>query len=103
MTQELAPNGKAKVTVELVGLDSNAFSILGRCSKAMRRAGWTAAEIKEFQAEATNGDYNHLLATVLSYCEDASEVDDDYGEDDLIDEDEWDDEEGSPSLRGKLA
>ena len=76
MNAQLAPNGKEKVTVELVGLDSNAFAILGRCSKAMRQAGWGTTEIRDFQAQATSGDYHHLLATVMEYCQDMSEEED---------------------------
>ena len=53
-----------QVKVRLVGEDGNAFSILGRVSGAMRRAGVDRKEIDEFIAEATSGDYNHLLATV---------------------------------------
>jgi len=68
-----APNGREKVTVELVGQDGNAFAVIGRCERAMRQARWTAQEITAFRMEATCGDYNHLLATVMEYCEDASE------------------------------
>jgi len=69
----LAPNGKPKVTVQLVGLDGNAFSILGRCMKAMRRAGWGTTEIRDFEAAATKGDYSRLLATVMEYVEEPTE------------------------------
>jgi len=44
--------------------DGNAFAILGACSKAMKSVGVYADEWKAFHAEATSGDYNHLLATV---------------------------------------
>ena len=56
------------VRVSLVGEDGNAFAILGRVSKALRRAGFVDVA-DEFMAEATSGDYNHLLATVLKYVE----------------------------------
>ena len=54
------------VTVALVGEDGNAFAILGRVSKALRRAKVPKAEIDAFMAEATSGDYYHLLATVMA-------------------------------------
>ena len=57
-----------KPTVKLVGKDGNAFSILGRVRKALRRAGQEDL-IEEFTNEATNGDYDHLLQTVCKYCE----------------------------------
>lgn len=54
------------VKVRLVGEDGNAFAILGRVCKAMRRAGVPESEIKAFQAKATKGTYNDLLATVMA-------------------------------------
>jgi len=55
------------VKVKLVGEDGNAFAILGRCSKAARRAGLSGDEIKEFTNEATSGDYDNLLMTCMKY------------------------------------
>jgi hypothetical protein len=56
------------VRVKLVGEDGNAFAIIGRVSKALRRAGLVDIA-DEFMAEATSGDYVHLLETVLDYVE----------------------------------
>ena len=47
-----------EITVSLVGVDGNAFSILGQVRKAMRQAGVPAEQIKEFMTEATSGDYD---------------------------------------------
>lgn len=55
------------ITVQLVGLDGNAFSILGRCRAAMKRAHLPESEINEFTKEAVSGDYNHLLATCCEW------------------------------------
>lgn len=87
------------VFVELVGQDGNAFFILGRVSKALRSAGVPQSEINEFHKEATSGDYNHLLQTVMAWVNVDSDNDeeDDYEsdwEDDEMDED-WDLEEES--------
>jgi hypothetical protein len=59
------------VTVKLVGEDGNAFAILGRITRAMRKAKIDSAEVKSFQDEATRGDYDHLLATCMRWvtCE----------------------------------
>ncbi len=73
MTTNLAPNGRPRVMVRLVGEDGNAFAILGRVRLAMREAGWSAEEISAYVMEATAGDYNHLLAVTLHYAEDATE------------------------------
>ena len=55
------------ITVQFVGLDGNAFSILGRCRRAMKQARLSETEINEFTKEATSGDYNHLLATCVEW------------------------------------
>jgi hypothetical protein len=44
--------------------DGNALAILGRCERAWRHAGLPADEWASIFAEATSGDYEHLLATV---------------------------------------
>ena len=57
------------ITVELVGQNGNAFNILGICLRAMRRAGLSKEEQDAFQAEATSGTYDHLLATCMDWFE----------------------------------
>ena len=59
---------KTDVKVKLVGEDGNAFAILGAVSKALKRAGHKDL-VDEFMAEATSGDYDHLLATCMDYVE----------------------------------
>jgi len=51
------------VHVRLTGKDGNAFTILGLCQRAARQARVPAEDIQAFMAEASAGDYNHLLAT----------------------------------------
>lgn len=55
-----------EVEVDLTDLDGNAFTILGRIMRALRRAGY-ADEIPEFMGQATAGDYDALLATVQKW------------------------------------
>ena len=55
------------ITVQLTGKDGNAFYILGICLRAMRRAGLSQGERDAFQAEATSGNYDHLLATCMKW------------------------------------
>ena len=55
------------IQVELTGHDGNAFSILGRCNQAMRRARIPQEERDAFQKEATAGNYDHLLATCIEW------------------------------------
>ena len=62
MSQPILPD----VKVKLVGEDGNAFFIIGRCSKAMKRAGH-ADRVKEFQDEAKSGDYDKVLSTCMKW------------------------------------
>lgn len=56
------------VQVELVGEDGNAVAIVGRVSKALKRAGHADA-VEEYHRGATSGDYEHLLATTMRWVE----------------------------------
>lgn len=62
-------------TVKLVGEDGDAYSIFGRTSATMKRVGWTREQISAFTKEATSGDYNNLLRTVLRYCDEVDNED----------------------------
>ncbi len=59
------------VRVKMVGEDGNAFSIIGRVSKALRKAGVSKEERDAFQTEATAGNYDHLLRTVMKWVEES--------------------------------
>jgi len=74
--------------VKLVGTDGNAFSIMGKVSAALRKAGFPSSVINKYVEEATSGDYNHLLYVTLKYVKEECEEehDDDYY--DAFDEDE---------------
>lgn len=74
------------IRVRIVGEDGNAFSILGRTIRAMRMGGVSQDEIDAFRAEATGGDYNHLLFTIMSWVE--TDVDGKYDDDFLAELDE---------------
>ena len=58
-----------EVVVPLVGEDGNAFAILGRVVAALRQAGVPAEERQEFMREATAGDFDALLQTVMRWVE----------------------------------
>ena len=55
-----------EINIELVGEDGNAYSILGRCTLALKRNG-LRDEVEAFRKEATSGDYDNLLRTVLAW------------------------------------
>lgn len=57
------------LNLELVGVDGNAYAVMGVFSRQARREGWTQEEIDSVLEEAQSGDYNHLLSTIMTYCE----------------------------------
>jgi len=65
--ETLTATPMSKPHLALVGLDGNSFSILGRAKKVAKKAGWSWEEIDKFINEATRGNYDHLLATVMDY------------------------------------
>src|ERR1035437_4058702 len=63
-----------KVHLVLVGIDGNAFNLLGKFTNAVRAANWTSEEVNFVLWKATSGDYNRLLSTLMEHS------DDPYGE-----------------------
>jgi hypothetical protein len=57
-----------KVKLKLVGLDGNAFSVMGAFNRQARKEGWTEAEINTVLKDAMSSDYHHLLATIAKHC-----------------------------------
>jgi hypothetical protein len=57
------------VSVRLVGTDGNAFAILGRVRRALTDADVSEDDQAAFTAEATSGDYDHLLQTVMRWVD----------------------------------
>lgn len=47
---------------DLVGIDGNAFSIMGYTRKAMKEQGYSDSEIKSYADRAMQNDYSHLIA-----------------------------------------
>jgi hypothetical protein len=54
-----------EIEARLVGTYGNAFATLGRVRKALQGAGLSDEEVSRFTAEATSGDYDRLLQTVM--------------------------------------
>ena len=60
---------KTGIEVELIGHDGNAFAIMGKVTKAMKRANIDKSVIEEYKKEATAGDYDSLLRVTMEYVE----------------------------------
>ena len=56
-----------KVELNLVGIDGNAFSVLGVFINRARRERWTDEEISAVVDEAKSQDYDHLLQTIIAH------------------------------------
>lgn len=61
-------NPPRKISLKLIGLDGNAFSLMGAFRKQARLEGWTPDDIEKVIALSMQGDYNHLLATLCEHC-----------------------------------
>jgi hypothetical protein len=69
-----------KVQCQLVGQDGNAFAIMGRVQRAMRKAGYSHQATTEYGEASMSGDYNHLLRVAMDWTEDPHEDDEDWDE-----------------------
>jgi hypothetical protein len=63
------------VNLDLVGVNGNAFMIMGVFQRQARKEGWTPEEIEKVLKEAKSSDYVHLLATIENHCESKDEED----------------------------
>lgn len=57
-----------KVRLRLVGLDGNAFILLGAFRDQAEKENWTEEEIDFVINKAMSGNYNQLLRTLMNYC-----------------------------------
>lgn len=62
----------AKKQYTLVGVDGNAYSIMGYTARALRETGQSNL-VDEMYEEATKGDYCHLIAVCDNYVNKANE------------------------------
>lgn len=58
-----------KVKLDLVGLNGNAFMLMGAFQRQAKKEGWKSEEIKEVLDKAKSGDYDNLLCVLSEHCE----------------------------------
>ena len=58
-----------EIEVQLTGGDGNAMIVIGTVTRALRRNKVPKEEIDAFVAEATSGDYDHVLQTCMKTVE----------------------------------
>lgn len=69
MTTPIVPKVPVRLG-DLRGPAGNAFAVLGQVHRSMKQVGTPPEEVSRFDTEAKSGDYEHLLDTVLEWCED---------------------------------
>ena len=59
---------------DLVGIDGNAFCVMGYVDKAMFEQGFTKAERTDYQKRAMSGDYYNLLYVSMEMIDKCNEI-----------------------------
>ena len=57
----------------LVGIDGNAYSIMGYVSKCMRREHYSQKDIHDYITRATSSDYDNLLRVSIDMIDKLNE------------------------------
>jgi hypothetical protein len=57
-----------KLNLKMVGLNGNAFAVMGAFQTQARREKWTSEEINTVLKEAMSSDYSHLIASIAKHC-----------------------------------
>ena len=60
---------KYQVEVQLSEEDGNAFAIMARVGRALKSAGATQEEIKQYQEDSMSGDYDNLLLVASQWVQ----------------------------------
>ena len=60
---------RVKPTIDLGNIDGNAFCLIGTALKGLKKAGYSKEDMDKFKADATSGDYDHVLQVIFEWCE----------------------------------
>lgn len=71
-----------KVVMSLVGIDGNAFSLMGAFAASAKLQGWSKEEIKVVTDACMSGDYDNLLQVLIEHTTEEDMEDDDDDEED---------------------
>ncbi len=58
---------------DLVGVDGNAYSIMGYTQRAMKEVGFEKSDIEQMHKDATSGDYNNLICVCVDWIDKCNE------------------------------
>lgn len=73
----------------LVGVDGNAYALMGYTARAMKDVGFSKDDINAMYDEAKSGDYNNLICVCNSWIDKVNEK---LGLDPLEEEDDYEDD-----------
>lgn len=59
-----------QLDLRLVGIDGNAFSLMGAFRQQAKKENWTKQEIDLVIEEAMSSNYSHLLSTLTQFTKD---------------------------------
>ena len=63
----------ARQKYNLVGINGNAFSVMGYVRNAMREQKFTRQEMDDYSKDAMSSDYNHLLGVSIEMVDKCNE------------------------------
>lgn len=58
----------------LVGIDDNAFVVMGYTSKAMRECGYSENDIKQYQKLCMSSNYDDLIVRSMEWIDKCNEI-----------------------------
>lgn len=75
------PKGGMNMKYTLIGVDGNAYAVMGYTARALKREGLYDL-VDQMHKEAMSGDYDNLLMVCMKYVDMANEKAGDVEEDD---------------------
>ena len=70
---ERKENMEEELKYNLIGIDGNAFYVMGYVRRAMMNEGFTKSEIDCYLKDAQSDDYNHLLQVSIKMIDECNE------------------------------
>ena len=64
---------RCKMKYDLVGIDGNAYAVMGYVQQCMRKEHRTKEEVSAYSDDATSGDYNNLLMVSINMIDELNE------------------------------
>jgi len=67
---DLVPGAEVrKPKVKLIGKDANAYSVVSRVARALRKAKVPSTVIEEYKKRSKTGNYDNLISVAMEYAD----------------------------------